>query len=124
MMRLFYKLTGDRPPGARAFVSRVNGRSSVSFSEELRDAIDAAHVVARDPDDDGPRIVVISPSLRGSFVFSRDEAERRIRLTFPELNESGVLRGVRHLESRARLAALGRPAKPVRRNWVNGWKED
>lgn len=91
------------------------------FSIEVRTAIDAAVISLRESDEDGPRVMVMSPALR-AFIFSRKEAARRIRLAWPELSDRAVVRAVRYLESRAALAA--RPAVRARKsNWVHGWAE-
>src|SRR5690349_19823709 len=73
--------------------------SGVATFDEIRAAIDAAWIVEREPDDDGPRVAVISPSLRGSFFWSRDEATRRIEISFPGTDPAVVQRAVRHLEN-------------------------
>lgn len=96
---------------------------SADFSSEASAAIDAAIICNRTAGDEGPRAVVISPTLRGSFIYSRDEAVRRLSLAFPELSEEGVKRAARHLESRVRIA-LRPPEQKRRSNWVNSWKED
>lgn len=96
---------------------------SAEFSTEARAAIDAASFFVRSDSDDGARVAVMSPALRGSFIYSREEAQRRLSLAFPELSDEGISRAVRHLESRVRVA-LNPPEQQRRRNWVQGWKED
>lgn len=100
----------------------LTGGGAASF-EELRDAIDAAWIVERESDDDGPRVAVISPALRGSFFFTREEAERRLKLSFPGSAPALVTRAARHLENRIR-SQMNRRFSGARRNWVQGWKED
>jgi hypothetical protein len=104
----------------------VVARSNVStLTDEVRDALDATMISVRDPDENGPRVAVISRSLRGAFVFSRDEAARRIRLGFPELSDQAVARAVQHLANRVTLALRPRVQAARKKNsWVHGWKEE
>lgn len=120
LLRGFQLMVGYVGPVA-APLGIVSGGGAASF-DELREAIDAAWIMEREPDDEGPRVAVISPSLRGSFFFSRDEAERRILLCFPGSEPSVVKRAVRHLENRVRAQVTKSQCR--RRNWVHGWKED
>ena len=99
----------------------ASGGGAASF-EELQTAIDAAWLVEREPDEDGPRVAVISPTLRGSFFYSREEAARRINLAFPGTDPVIVRRAVRHLENRVR-AKQNPPLTGKRRNWVHDWRE-
>lgn len=125
-MRLFDKPTAGRVSGLRSCCreARASARPAVSFSDELRDAIDGAVVSSREADDDGPRVLVLCHALRGAFIFDREEAERRIRKAFPELPDADVARGLRHLESRVRVAARQAAPPPASSNWVHGWRRD
>lgn len=126
MMRLFAKLTGGRVHGLghSSPKARASARPPVSFSQELADAIETAVVSVRESNDDGARVMVMCHALRGAFIFDREEAARRIRLAFPEMDDASVKRGVRHLESRVRLAAAPERREPRRRpSWVHGWME-
>lgn len=102
--------TSAKPPG-------------VPFSAELADAIDTATVSVRSAGDDGPRVMFICDSLGGAFIYSEEEASRRIRVRFPELSEEAVTRGIRHFETRFRKATM--PTQQVQRrgSWVWGWAE-
>ncbi len=105
------------------FLKRCHTPVAPMHSAELRDAIDAARFSVREPTEEGPRVVVMSGALLGMFIWSREEAERRIRKAFPELSDHAIGRGLRHLESRVVLAL--RPvvkASRVRSSWVHGWK--
>lgn len=93
------------------------------FSAELADAIDTATVSVRAADDDGPRVMFISARLGGAWIYSEDEANRRIRAGFPELSDEGVTRGIRHLESRAAKATMPTPQEQRRSSWIWGWAE-
>jgi hypothetical protein len=95
----------------------------VPFSPELAEAIDTATVSVRSADDDGPRVMFISDRLGGAWIYSEDEANRRIRARFPELSDEGVTRGIRHLESRAAKATMPTPKEQRRNSWVWGWAE-
>lgn len=95
----------------------------VPFSPELADAIDTATVSVRADDDDGPRVMFISDRLGGAWIYSEDEANRRIRARFPELSDECVTRGIRYLESRAAKAIAPTPEEQRRSSWVFGWAE-
>ncbi|WP_417473444.1 hypothetical protein [Luteimonas mephitis] len=112
--------------GSRAeFLAEAFPQGRRGPSAEVQAAIEGATFVIRESDDDGPRVFVVSPALHGSFLFSRDEAARRLRKSFPELGDEAVDRAVRHLHSR--LKAHTQPAAPTRRNglseFVHGWRE-
>jgi len=85
---------------------------------EVADAIDAARIMQRGGDpDDGPRIAVAlgGGNLRGMFIFSTDEARRRIIARWPELSKAQVDRAVSYLAARVTLSitpASGSGRKP------------
>ena len=104
--------------------ARASARPSVvPFSAELADAIDMATVSVRSAGDDGPRVMFICARLGGAFIYSEDEASRRIRARFPELSDEGVTRGILHLETRFRKATMPTPQEQRRGSWVFGWTE-
>lgn len=97
------------------------GYGVAAFSAEARDAIDAAHIIPRESDDEGHRTFVRSHTLRGSFVYTREEAAKRIMHAFPELSEAGLRRAVGHLENR--VMRYAQPTRdPSRKSWVHGWR--
>lgn len=112
-----------RKARARAEPPGVPLPPGVSFSPELADAIDTATVSVRADDDDGPRVMFICDRLGGAWIYSEDEASRRIRARFPELSDEGVTRGIRHLESRAAKATMPTPQEQRRGSWVFGWAD-
>jgi hypothetical protein len=73
-----------------------------------------------------PRVFVTCPTLRGTFTFTPEAAERRIRLVFPDLSDAAVAAGVRHLTDRvsAYLTEKTIPAPEARRSFVHGWRDD
>jgi len=106
----------------RRFRKRPQLPALVAFSSALEAAIGAATFLKRESDDSGHRVAVICPALGGSFIYSRDESERRIRKFFPELSPGGVERAVRHLEDSARIFLRPvRQAERHRNSWVHGW---
>lgn len=92
------------------------------MTDEITTAIDAASIVVRESDDDGPRVAVMSPSLGGSFFFDESEALKRIRRAYPEASADRGVRAMRHLRNRVRLALS--PIAPANRGggWVHGWR--
>jgi len=119
-------LSRPAPPCRRA-------RAAGGYSAEIEAAIDGVAIYVRHfanaVDDEGSstddvvdRVIIMSPSLRGSFVFSLDAAAERIALAFPEASEATVQRAVRHLASRVR-ARLAPEIAARRTSWVNGWME-
>lgn len=126
MKRLLSRLTGGRAllPWISLGHGHASGRPPVSFSLELDAAIGAAQIVVRSPDDEGPRVAIISQTLGGSFVYSRAEAEKRISTVFPEVDQAGVQRAVLYLENRA-VTAYMPPEPEVRRSsWVDKWRHE
>lgn len=124
MKRLLSRITGGRAliPWSSLGHGHASGRPPVSFSLELDAAIGAAQIIARSPDEDGPRTAVISTSLGGSFIYSREEATKRIRSAFPEVDQAGVLRAALYLENRV-IVASAPPAEEVRsKGWVDSWR--
>jgi hypothetical protein len=102
----------------------ASGRPPVSFSLELDAAIGAAQIVVRSPDDEGPRVAIISQTLGGSFVYSRVEAKKRIATAFPEVDQAGVQRAALYLENRAVIACA--PPEDVAKHgsWVEKWRHE
>jgi hypothetical protein len=91
-----------------------------SLAVEVRTRIEGLQITPRSPNDDGPRVAVMG--LRGAFVFSRDEAERRIRAEWPDLDDDHVGSAVKYLAARVRASA--EPVKPLRRmGYVQSWRE-
>jgi hypothetical protein len=86
-------------------------------------AVNAADVIARAPDDNGPRVAVIAPGLGGSFYWDHDEARRRVESHF-NLGERDTLRVVRALLARVKLAAQPAPAPRCRASFVNSWRDE
>lgn len=125
MKRLLSRITGGRAllPWFQLGHGHASGRPPVSYSLELDVAIGAAQIVARSPDDDGPRIAIISQSLGGSFVYSRAEALKRISASFPEVDTTGVLRAALFLENRAIVASTPSLEDTRRKGWVDKWKD-
>lgn len=96
----------------------------------LAAAIDAAWINERHAaGEDGeyePRVFVTCPALRGMFLFSPEETERRIRKAFPSLDDKAVRASVRHMTDRV-IAALTEktvPAPAARRSYVRDWAAD
>ena len=108
-------LGGDRGTGGAIVADGVAGFSI------LMDAISTAQILARTPDEEtGARTFVISRTLRGSFLYCREEAERRIRIEFPGLSDGNVRKGINALDSRVRMQSI--PPSRERTNWVNSWR--
>ena len=95
----------------------------VPFSTELADAIDSATVSVRAEGDDGTRVMFICDRLGGAFIYSEEDANRRIRARFPELSDEGVTRGILHLKTRFIKATMPTPQEQRRGSWVFGWAE-
>ena len=107
--------------GAGYCIGGPDGFGAAAFSMEARDAIEAADILPRDPDDEGARVFVRSHTFHGSFRYSRNEAAARIQKAFPELSASGVRCAVSQLENR--VLPDNQPARdPARRNWVHDWR--
>ena len=93
-------------------------RAANGLPAEVAAAIDAARIMPRTYDEDeGHRVAVaLGGRLVGAFIFSQDEAQRRIRARWPDLTDAQVGRAVAYLASRVRLAA-----EPVRREGRTPW---
>lgn len=97
-------------------------RGITVLPDEVSAAIKAARIVEREGDPEtGPRLAVsMGGPLRGMFIFSREEAGRRIRSRWPWLSDVQVNRGVSYLEDRVRLAA--QPDKSAKRKkWITNY---
>lgn len=103
------------------------GQGSSSPSAHLFDAalaaVNAADVIARAPDDEGPRVAIIAPGLGGAFFWDRDEACRRVDTHF-HLSERDTRRVVNALRARVKIATRPTPAPRRRGGWVHGWRDD
>lgn len=85
-------------------------------------AVNAADVIRREPDEDGPRVAVIAPGLGGAFYWDRDEAQRRVESHF-NLPERDARRVVNALRARVKLATQPAPAPRRRGGFVNAWRD-
>lgn len=91
-------------------------RGKAGLPPDLTAAIEAADVFPRAGDPEtGPRIYV---GFRGSFIFSREETEERVRKGWPELTNEQVRRAVDFLQARVRLATTNNQFERRRKNWV------
>lgn len=123
-MRSSAKFPSGRVFGLRFFPFREARAVALplDFSPALEAAIASASFMQRESDDDGVRIAVMCPALGGSFIYGREESERRIRKFYPMLTDDGVMRTVRHLEDSIRIYL--NPIKQTDRthkSWVFGW---
>jgi hypothetical protein len=105
----------------------ASGQGPSPPSAHLFDAalavVNAADVIARAPDENGPRVAIIAPDLGGAFYWDHDEAKLRIASHF-NLSERDTRRVVNALRARVKLAAQPNPAPRRRRGYVNAWRED
>lgn len=89
-------------------------------------AIEAAWIMERSSDQDGaPRVAVALGGLRAAFIWSEDEAARRLVRRFPELNDHQLRRAVKYLGARVAIvnAEQGRdPKRHERKTWLNRWR--
>lgn len=108
-----------------AIVRALTGRCGNTLPEHVQSAIDAARFMPRSSDvEDGPRVAVVlaGGGLRGAFVFSREEAEKRVLARWPELTEAQVRRCVNGLEAGV-LKASRLDAPPQSKNWVTKFSD-
>lgn len=94
-------------------------RAKNCLPDEVTASLDAASILPRDIDhEDGPRVAVsLGAGIRGAFIFSKVEADRRFRARWPELSDTQVKRAIEYLNARVKIATL--PNKRLRRkNWI------
>jgi hypothetical protein len=93
-------------------------RGESALPDEVSAVIEATHIVEREGDPEtGPRLAIsMGGPIRGMFIFSRTEAEKRIRARWPWLTDAQVKRAVNFLD--ARIRTFRRPLKAVRKNWI------
>lgn len=98
------------------------GRKNRTLPAEVAAAIEAAWIMPRASDPEhGERVAVALGGLRGAFIWSEDEAARRLVRNFP-LNDSQLRRAVKYLGARVAIvtAEQGRdPKRHTRPNWLN-----
>ena len=104
-----------------AWIQTALKRGELGLPEDLSERIKAADIFPRPSDpESGQRIYV--GGFRGSFIFTRDEAEKRILSGWPELNKDQVRRAVAFLEARVRNVMASQHRGVARRkNWVNDY---
>ncbi|MEI7038068.1 hypothetical protein [Fulvimonas yonginensis] len=103
-----------------SMVGGGNGNGNAAVEAEARTVLGSARLFPRacDPDD-GPRVVVwLGP--RQNFIYSPEEAERRIGRLWPELDLKQVQRMLRYLGARVQ-AAIEPERVTERRSWVRDW---
>ena len=99
-----------------AWIQTALKRGETGLPEDLTERIKAADIFPRHGDPEtGLRIYV---GFRGSFIFTRDAAEKRIRKGWPELTDNQVRRAVAFLEARVRMATSQNRSERRRKNWV------
>lgn len=103
----------------------ASGQGPSPPSAHLFDAalavVNAADVIARAPDENGPRVAIIAPGLGGAFYWCPEEAKRRVESHF-SLSARDTRRAVSALRARVKLAAQPATAPHRRRSWVNAWR--
>lgn len=103
----------------------LTGGGCNALPEHVQSVIDAARFIPRSSDDEeGPRVAVVlaGGGLRGSFFFSKEEAEKRVLARWPELTKAQVKRCIGQLEAGVMNAArFDAPTK--NKNWVNKFSE-
>lgn len=85
-------------------------------------AVQAADVIAREPDEDGPRVAIIAPGLGGAFYWCHEEALRRVESHF-NLSGPDARRVVNALRARVKIAASPAPAPRRRGGFVHAWRD-
>lgn len=90
-----------------------------SLPDEVTSIITAASITWRGYDDDnGPRVIVaLGGPLRGAFVYSDEEAVRRIKARWPWLNPDQLRRATNYLDSRVRVECAAKKPRS-KKNWV------
>lgn len=101
------------------------GKPDNTLPDYVQAALSAARYLPRPGDEEeGARVAVVlaGGGLRGAFVFSIEEAERRILARWPELSPPQVKRCISQLEAGVMNAArLDAPTR--RKNWVNKFSD-
>ena len=87
-------------------------------------AVAAADVIERAPDENGPRVAVISPSLGGAFYWCRDEARRRVQTHFPQMLECEVRRVVNAIRARVKIASSPAHFPRRRGGFAHSWRDE
>lgn len=102
-------------------ILRVLSLGSTKLPPEVANVIEAARINWRGYDEDaGPRIVVmLGGPLRGSFVYSEEEAKRRIEARWPWLNAGQLRAACNFLEARVRIESAEK--KERRKPWALDW---
>lgn len=92
---------------------------STKLPPEVSNVIEAARIIWRGQDDDeGQRLVVmLAGPLRGAFVYSEEEAKRRIEARWPWLNAGQLRAACNFLEARVRVDAAERKPRN-KKNWI------
>lgn len=94
-------------------------RAGSSLPDEVSSVIAAASITWRGYDEDsGQRIAVaLGGQLRGMFIYSRDEAKRRIEARWPWMNADQVRRAAAYLDARVRVECAEKKPRS-KKNWV------
>lgn len=118
--RNFIRLLGR---GAAAPVHRVSPPIA-HLLETALSAVQAADVIEREPDDNGPRIAIIAPGLGGAFYWSYDETKRRVEIHFPGMSAHETACVINALRARVKLAAQPAPVPRRRAGYVHSWYDE
>lgn len=114
-----------RRPPINVKGGRARKKPSIALPADLLAAIESVVLSRREDGEDGPRTVVISHALGGSFYFSREAAAERLRKHFRGLSSEDYSRAVAILESRVRLINAPHVEQGRRdKSWVHGWRTE
>ena len=99
-------------------LARSITRGKSALPDEVSDAIKAARIVEREGDPEtGPRLAIsMGGPIRGMFIFSYAETDKRIRARWPWLTDAQVKRCVSYLE--ARIHTFRKPLVATRKKWI------
>lgn len=94
-------------------------RAGSSLPDEVSSVIAGASITWRGYDEDtGPRVAVaLGGPIRGMFIYSREEAKRRIEARWPWMNADQVGRAAAYLDSRVRVECAEKKPRS-KKNWV------
>lgn len=90
------------------------GRRSAGLPPHVEAILQAATLVPKDSGDGDVRIAVLAAGGRSFYLH---DAEKRLRVHWPELSRQQIKRAVEYLQARAKLLRTAQ-CKPRRKNWV------
>ena len=100
------------------FMTEALARRQAGLPQHIEAILQACTLVPRDNGDGDVRIAVLAAGGRSFYL---DDAEKRIRVIWPELSQRQAMRAREYLEARAKLLRTAQRIGKPRKSWIHDY---